>query len=99
MDSVTTEPTNNNNNHFPLEETPSLSGRSDTGSSSSSSSSSTTSEFISNTDLVATTNDLTEPDAKKLKRSVNTTGKITTKDKSKTSNFKCIYEIFCINQL
>jgi hypothetical protein len=95
MDSVTTEPTNNNNNnHFPSEETPSLSGRSDTGSSSSSSSSSTTSEFISNTDLVATTNDLIEPDAKKLKRSVNTTGKITTKDKSKTSNLKYIYEIF-----
>jgi hypothetical protein len=95
MDSITNEITNNNI----IEETPSLSGRSDTGNSSSSSSSSTTSEFISNTDLVATTNDLIEPDAKKLKRSVNTTGKITTKDKSKTLNFKCIYEIFCINQL
>ncbi|CAF1608998.1 unnamed protein product [Rotaria sp. Silwood1] len=69
---------NNNNSHFPIEETPSLSGRSDTGSSSSSS---TTSELISNTDSTITNNDLIEPDAKKFKRSINTTGKITNKDK------------------
>ncbi|CAF0893786.1 unnamed protein product [Adineta steineri] len=96
IDSITNETTTNNNNnininnnvnnnnnnisHFPLEETPSLSGRSDTGSSSSSSSS-TTSEFTSNADLTTTTNDLIESDAKRFKRSVNTTGKITTKDK------------------
>ncbi|CAF0971439.1 unnamed protein product [Rotaria sordida] len=85
MDSIINETTtttnmnnnNNNNNHFPIEETPSLSGRSDTGSSSSS----TTSELISNTDSNITNNDLIEPDTKKLKRSVNTTGKITNKDK------------------
>ncbi|CAF3302853.1 unnamed protein product [Rotaria sp. Silwood2] len=85
VDSITNETTininnnnnNNNNSHFPIEETPSLSGRSDTGSSSSS----TTSELISNTDSTITNNDLIEPDAKKIKRSVNTTGKITNKDK------------------
>jgi len=59
MDSVTNEITNNN-----IEETPSLSGQSDTGSSSSS----ITSELISNTDSVITNNDLNEPDAKKFKK-------------------------------
>ncbi|CAF1047897.1 unnamed protein product [Adineta ricciae] len=79
IDSTTTELPNNTNSHFPLEETPSLSGRSDTGSSSSSSS--TTSELITNTELAATSNDISEPDAKKFKRTVNTTGKLPTKDK------------------
>ncbi|CAF1997463.1 unnamed protein product [Rotaria magnacalcarata] len=85
MDSVTNESTTNrttnninSHSHFPIEETPSLSGRSDTGSSSSSS---TTSELISNTDSTMTNNDLIEPDAKKFKRSVNTTGKIINKEK------------------
>ena len=80
MDSITNETNNNNNNsHFPVEETPSLSGRSDTGSSSSS----TISELISNTDSLITNNDLIEPDSKKFKRSINPLGKIPIKDKTK----------------
>jgi MRG len=66
-----------------IEETPSLSGRSDTGSSS------ITSELISNTDSVITNNDLNEADTKKFKRNLNPPGKIIIKDKSKiesTSN-------------
>jgi len=74
VDSITNE-TNNN----PIEETRSLSGRSDTGSSSSSS---TTSELISNIDSIGTNNDLIEPDTKKFKRNINPIGKIPTKDKS-----------------
>lgn len=70
---------NNNNSHSPIEEAPSLSGGSDAGSSSSS----TTSELISNTDSIMMNNDLTEPDTKRFKRTVNATVKITTKDKSK----------------
>ena len=80
VDSVAHE-TAINNHHYHIEEAPSSSGRSDTGSSSSSSS--TTSELTSNIDSVVTNNDIVEPDAKKFKRNVNTTGKITTKDKSK----------------
>jgi mortality factor 4-like protein 1 len=71
------EITNNNNNNN--EETRSLSGRSDTGSSSSS----ITSELISNTDSVITNNDINEPDVKKFKRNLNSSGKILTKDKTK----------------
>ena len=81
VDSITNESTtaNHHHHHFALEETPSLSGRSDTGSSSSNSSS----ELISNTDSAVTTNDLTEPEVKKFKRSVNSSGKVTSKEKSK----------------
>jgi mortality factor 4-like protein 1 len=77
-DSINNETTNNNNNNN-IEETPSLSGRSDTGSSSSS----ITSELISNTDSGITNNELNEPDTKKFKRSLNPSGKIIVKDKSK----------------
>lgn len=80
VDSITNESTTaNHHHHFAMEETPSLSGRSDTGSSSSNSSS----ELISNTDSAVTTNDLTEPEVKKFKRSVNSSGKVTSKEKSK----------------
>ena len=80
VDSITNESTTaNHHHHFTMEETPSLSGRSDTGSSSSNSSS----ELISNTDSAVTTNDLTEPEVKKFKRSVNSSGKVTSKEKSK----------------
>jgi len=58
----------NNNNNNTIEETPSLSGRSDTGSSSSSS---VTSELISNTDSQVTNNDINEPETKKFKRNTN----------------------------
>jgi mortality factor 4-like protein 1 len=93
MDSITNEPSNNNNNnsHFPIEETPSLSGRSDTGSSSSSS---TTSELISNADSVITNNDLIEPDTKKFKRSINPPGKLPSKDKSKDLRSKFYSNFF-----
>jgi hypothetical protein len=81
VDSITNESTTANHHHhhqFAMEETPSLSGRSDTGSSSSNSSS----ELISNTDSAVTTNDLTEPEVKKFKRSVHSSGKVTSKEKS-----------------
>ena len=82
-ESINHEPTtnnnNNNNNHHHIEETPSLSGRSDTGSSSSS----VTSELISNTDSTVTNQELNEPDAKKFKRTINPPGKILPKEKSK----------------
>lgn len=75
------EITNNNNNNNIIEETPSLSGRSDTGSSSSS----ITSELISNTDSIITNNDLNEPDLKKFKRNLNPIGKVLPKEKSKNN--------------
>lgn len=75
---TTTNNNNNNNHHHPMEETPSLSGRSDTGSSSSS----VTSELISNTDSAVTNQELNEPDAKKFKRTGNPPGKILPKEKS-----------------
>ena len=79
IDSIVNEPTAN---HFPMEETPSLSGRSDTGSSSSSST--TTGELISNTtDSGIANNDLTEPEAKKFKRHANASGKTTTTKEKK----------------
>lgn len=84
-DSITNETTNNNNNN--IEETPSLSGRSDTGSSSSS----ITSELISNTDSGITNNELTEPDAKKFKRNLNPPGKMIVKDKSKNISIRFFF--------
>ena len=81
VDSITNECSTVNHHHFAMEETPSLSGRSDTGSSSSNSSS----ELISNTDSAVTTNDLTEPEVKKFKRNVNSSGKVTSKEKSKVT--------------
>ncbi len=86
MDSITNEITNNNNNN--IEETPSLSGQSDTGSSSSSS---IISELISNTDSIITNNDLNEPDTKKFKRTLNPPGKIIPKDKSKIFFIELFY--------
>jgi mortality factor 4-like protein 1 len=85
MDSITNEITNNN-----IEETPSLSGRSDTGSSSSS----VTSELISNTDLAMANNDSNEPETKKFKRTFNPPGKIIIKDKSNYFSPRSIIEFF-----
>lgn len=96
VESITNEisnTTNNNNHHHPMEETPSLSGRSDTGSSSSS----VTSELISNTDSVVTNQELNEPDTKKFKRTGNLPGKILPKEKSRNISYFLIY--FTTNDL
>lgn len=81
VDSVTTEsPTVTHHNQYTIEETRSLSGRSDAGSSSASSISG---EFLSTNDLANNNQDVHEPDTKKFKRTVNTSSKSNIKDKSK----------------
>ena len=82
VDSIANEsPTVNHHSQYNIEETRSLSDRSDAGSSSGSSISG---EFLSTNDLVGNNHDLTEPEPKRLKRIASTSVKVTstTKDKS-----------------